>query len=161
MTNTDNKGVVRPVDEYTTTDFGLYMARPADHPRFSYLESWLLPRLSMRANIFHFVPGHRADQRLYIDIGQFSGPDEQGRWHAEDWYLDLVDRPGSPLQLVDVDELFEAHLAGHLRTDQCEKAVTTATSALAGAAADNDDVESWLADCGAPLTWRFGPRLVL
>ena len=37
-TNTDPKGFLREVDTYTETDFGLYMARGADHPRFGYLE---------------------------------------------------------------------------------------------------------------------------
>ena len=46
-TNTDPKGFLREVDTYTETDFGLYMARGADHPRFGYLESWLLPDLNL------------------------------------------------------------------------------------------------------------------
>ena len=82
MTNTDNKGFVRPVDRYEETAFGLYMSRTADHPRFSHLESWLLPALGLRANIFHFVDGHRTGQRLYLDIGRFQGPDTDGRWQV-------------------------------------------------------------------------------
>lgn len=145
MTNTDNKGFVREVEEYRVTDFGLYMSRPAPgHPRFDHLESWLLPALGLRANIFHFVPGHRTGQRLYLDIGRFSGPDTQGRWYAEDWYLDLVDIPGRPLELIDVDEIFEAHRAGLLDTDRCVEAVAIATRALAGAAAHGDDIQAWL-----------------
>lgn len=55
--NVDPKGYLREVDSYKVTDFGLYMARGANHPRFGYLESWLLPKLSLRANIFHFREG--------------------------------------------------------------------------------------------------------
>lgn len=159
MTNTDNKGFVRPVVEYRTTDYGLYMSRTADHPRFSHLESWLLPRLGLRASIFHFVDGYRTGQRLYLDVGEFSGPDRDGRWHATDWYLDLVDVPGKPLQLVDVDELFDAHAAGLLRRHDCVAAVEIATVALTGAAGRGDDVAQWLDDqVGEPLTWLDRPN---
>lgn len=153
MTNTDNKGFVRPVEEYRVTDYGLYMSRTADHPRFRHLETWLLPTLGLRANIFHFVDGYRDGQRLYLDIGAFSGPDADDRWHAVDWYLDLVDRPGEPLELIDVDELFAAHSAGLLSTGECEDAVRIATTALVGAA-QSGDVQQWLdRQVGERLRW--------
>lgn len=153
MTNTDNKGYVRPVDVYRATDYGLYMSRTADHPKFAHLESWLLPSLGLRANIFHFVDGHRSGQRLYLDVGEFTGPDGDGRWHAIDWYLDLVDRPGEPLELIDVDELFDAHAAGLMTTDECESAVQIATTTLVGAA-QLGDVQRWLDDRVADrMTW--------
>ncbi|MFW0793029.1 DUF402 domain-containing protein [Gordonia sp. CPCC 205515] len=155
MTNTDNKGFLRPVEHYEVTPHGLYMSRPADHPRFFHLESWLLPGLGLRANIFHFVAGHRDGQRLYLDVGKFSGPDDDGRWHAEDWYLDLVDVPGRPLELIDVDELFEAHAAGLLGTAESEEAVLIATRALVGAAEHQHDVQEWLdVATGARISWR-------
>ncbi len=101
----------------------------------------------MRANIFHYQGGYRADQRLYLDIGRFVGPDERGRWYAEDWYLDLVDVPGSPLELIDVDEIFEAHRCGLLDNTRCVEAVEIATRALVGgAAAHGNDVQAWLDD---------------
>lgn len=158
MTNTDNKGFVRPVERYEVTDFGLYMSRTADHPRFDHLESWLLPALGLRANIFHFVEGHRTGQRLYLDVGAFDGPDGGGRWHAVDWYLDLVDVPGAPLELIDVDELFAAHRAGLLTTDDCVAAVGIATRALAGAAEHGHDVDAWLdAAVGGRVFWLDRP----
>ncbi|ALG85062.1 DUF402 domain-containing protein [Gordonia phthalatica] len=153
MTNTDPKGFVRPVDEYRVTDYGLYMSRTADHPTFTHLESWLLPALGLRANIFHFVPGHRETQRLYIDVGEFTGPDEDDRWHAVDWYLDLVDNPGEPLELIDVDELFEAHAAQYISTADCEDAVRIAVTAMTGAAAAHG-VQEWLdKQIGEPMRW--------
>ncbi|WP_132991479.1 DUF402 domain-containing protein [Gordonia zhaorongruii] len=157
MTNTDNKGFVRPVDEYRETDFGLYMSRTADHPRFDRLELWLLPALGLRANIFHFVGGYRPEQRLYLDIGRFHGPDRSGRWHSVDWYLDLIDRPGRPLELVDVDELLQAHSAGLLTTGECEEAVAAAMHAISGAAAV-DNVQTWLDGAiGSRLSWLDRP----
>ncbi|MCR5977406.1 DUF402 domain-containing protein [Gordonia jinghuaiqii] len=155
MTNTDNKGFVREVDEYRVTDHGLYMSRPAPgHPRFDHLESWLLPALGLRANIFHFVDGHRTGQRLYLDIGEFWGPDPDDRWHAEDWYLDLVDVPGRPLELIDVDEILEAHRIGLLDTSRCVRAFDIASRALVGAAEQHHDVQSWL-DAAAGGQVRF------
>ncbi len=152
-TNTDNKGFVRPVVVYEETAFGLYMSRTADHPRFDHLESWLLPRLGLRASIFHFVDGHRTGQRLYLDVGRFSGPDEHGRWHSVDWYLDLVDVPGRPLELLDVDELLDAHRVGHLDLADATAAVRIATSTLAGVAATGHDVDRWFVEQGCPLRW--------
>ena len=154
MTNTDNKGFVRPVEIYRATDYGLYMSRTADHPRFSHLESWLLPSLGLRASIFHFVPGHRVGQRLYLDVGRFSGPDQDSRWHSVDWYLDLVDVPGTPLELIDIDELFEAQTAGLVTLAEAEEAVAIAARTLVGAAEHHHDVQSWLdAQVGERLTW--------
>ncbi|AZG43844.1 DUF402 domain-containing protein [Gordonia insulae] len=158
MTNTDNKGFVRPVERYEVSGHGLYMSRTADHPRFSHLESWLLPQLGLRANIFHFTPGHRDGQRLYLDVGRFTGPDDHGRWHAEDWYLDLVDVPGLPLHLIDVDELFEAHTAGLLGTAECEEAVAIATRALVGAAEHGHNVQGWLDEAAGGAVY-FRDRL--
>ncbi len=156
MTNTDNKGFVRPVELYRATPYGLYMSRTADHPRFHHLESWLLPVLGLRANIFHFTDGHRTGQRLYLDVGRFHGPDSRGRWHAVDWYLDLVDVPGTPLELIDVDELFDAHAAGLLTTAEATEATEIAVAALTGAAADGH-VQTWLeVTVGGRLDWRNG-----
>src|SRR5680860_434709 len=61
-TNTDPKGFVRPVDVYLRRPWGLYMARPADHRQFHYLESWLLPSVGLRASIFHFNEDFKRDQ---------------------------------------------------------------------------------------------------
>lgn len=152
-TNTDNKGFVRPVQTYRRTDYGLYMSRTADHPRFHHLETWLLPDLGLRANIFHFVPDHRTGQRLYLDVGEFTWPDAADRWYAHDWYLDLVDVEHRPLELIDIDEIFEAHTAGFLTTAQCERAVQIATRALTGAAR-HGGVQPWLdAEIGERMTW--------
>ncbi|MGZ8180120.1 DUF402 domain-containing protein [Williamsia sp. SKLECPSW1] len=155
-TNTDNKGVVRPVAVYRATSFGLYMSRTADHPRFHHLESWLMPALGLRASIFHFRDDHRSDQRLYLDVGRFVGPDDQGRWHSVDWYLDLVDHPGRPLELLDVDELLDAHRTGLLDLADATAAVEIAASTLAGVAATDHDLERWFAGKGCPLSWKDG-----
>ena len=80
MTNTDNKGFVRPVELYRETPYGLYMVRTADHPRFDRLESWLLPALGLRASRFHFLPHGDPGWRTYLDVGDFHGPDADGRW---------------------------------------------------------------------------------
>lgn len=154
MTNTDNKGFVRPVLEYRETDYGLYMSRTADHTRFSHLESWLLPALGLRANIFHFTEGYRAGQRLYLDVGRFHGPDAAGRWHAVDWYLDLIDVPPHHLRLIDVDELFDACSAGLVTVADAEAAVFAASRALGGAAEHGHRIQDWLdAQAGEPLAW--------
>ena len=82
-TNTDPKGYLREVDTFKVTDFGLYMARGANHPKFGYLESWLLPKLNLRANIFHFREGVEAEQDYYFDIAEI---DIEGKV----WRLSLI-----------------------------------------------------------------------
>jgi predicted RNA-binding protein associated with RNAse of E/G family len=109
----------------------------------------------LRANIFHYQGGYREGQRLYLDVGRFAGPDDDGRWHAEDWYLDLVDVPGTPPLLLDTDELLEAHREGLLDTAQCVEAVGIATRALVGAAEHGNDIQDWLdAAAGGAVAFR-------
>ena len=152
-TNTDPKGFVRSVDEYRLCPWGLYMARPTPgRVQFHYLESWLLPALGLRANVFHFNPGYEREQDHYLDVGAVTvGPD---RWQTEDHYLDLVVRTGRGTELVDVDELLEAHHHGLLSTEATEEALRTAFTAVAGLAAHGHDLNAWLLSTGVELVWR-------
>ena len=152
MTNTDPKGFVRPVDEYRRAPWGLYMARPADHERFHYLESWLLPALGLRATVFHFTPGHEQDQDHYVDIGEFTA--DGNVWRSEDHYLDLVVRTGRGTDLLDVDELLDARLAGLLDTRRAEAAVHRMAAAVDGIAAHGHDLLAWLSALGTPIAFR-------
>jgi len=152
-TNTDPKGIVRAVDVYTVEPWGLYMARPTPgRAQFHYMESWLLPSLGLRATVFHFNPGHELDQDYYLDVGQYT----PGRtaWHSVDHYLDLVVRTGRDTELLDVDELIEAHSTGLLDTATVEQAILTATTAIDGIAAHGHDLGRWLASIGMPIDWR-------
>lgn len=152
-TNTDPKGIVREVDEYRVQPWGLYMARPTPgRAQFHYLESWLLPDLGLRASVFHFTPGNERDQDFYLDIGRISvGPD---RWHTEDHYIDLVVRTGQGTELVDVDELFEAHAHGLVTTETAEAALRSAVTAVDGLAAHGHDLNAWLSSLDVHVTWR-------
>lgn len=151
MTNTDPKGFVRPVDEFRRESWGLYMARPADHVRFHYLESWLLPSMGLRVSVFHFTAGHEQDQDHYVDIGEFA--EDGPRWHAEDHYLDLVVRTRRGTELLDVDELLDAQRAGLLDARRAEDAVHRAVAAVDGIAAHGHDLLAWLDSIGLPLTF--------
>ena len=152
-TNTDPKGIVRDVDEYRLCPWGLYMARPTPgRTQFHYLESWLLPDLGLRANVFHFTPGHERDQDFYLDIGRISvGPD---RWESEDHYLDLVVRTGRGTELVDIDELLDAHAHGLVTTETAEAALLSAVTAVDGLAAHGHDLNAWLSGLDVHVTWR-------
>ncbi len=152
-TNTDLKGIVRAVDEYTVQPWGLYMARPTPgRAQFHYLESWLLPTLRLRTTVFHFNPGHVRDQDFYLDVGQFTPSDAV--WHAEDHYLDLVLRTGTGVELADVDELLTAVRHRLLSPEAAEQAVHTAVSTMDGLARNDYDLDRWLAGHGITLTWR-------
>lgn len=152
-TNTDPKGIVRTVDAYVEQPWGLYMARPTPgRDQFHYLESWLLPSLGLRASVFHFNPGHQRDQDYYLDVGPITVEDQV--WHAEDHYLDLVVHTGSGVELIDVDELFQAVQQGLLPPESAAAAVHTAAAAIDGLARHDYDLGSWLAGHEMTLTWR-------
>jgi predicted RNA-binding protein associated with RNAse of E/G family len=152
-TNTDPKGIVRAVDQYVVTPWGLYMARPTPgRAQFHYLESWLLPSLGLRANVFHFNPGYERPQDYYLDIGVITVDDTA--WHAEDHYLDLVVYAGDRTDLIDTDELFAAHRDGLLTTETAEAALQCVVGAVEGLARHDHDLNAWLSSEGMTLTWR-------
>ena len=152
-TNTDPKGIVRDVDEYVVRPWGLYLARPTPgRVQFHYLESWLLPRLGLRATVFHYNPGHERDHDYYLDVGEYTPG--QDIWHSEDHYLDIEVRTGSGALLADVDELLEAVRHGLLTPEVAERAVTRAVDAVDGLARHGYDLQRWLATKGMELGWR-------
>ncbi|RDH75520.1 DUF402 domain-containing protein [Mycolicibacterium moriokaense] len=154
-TNTDPKGIVRAVDEYTLKPWGLYMARPTPgRAQFHYLESWLLPSLGLRASIFHFNPGYEVDQDYYLDVGRFT-PGERV-WQSEDHYLDIVVRTGRGAELDDVDELLTAVRHGLLTPEVGENAVRSALDAIEGLSRHDYDLNRWLGAADMTLTWRAG-----
>ena len=129
------------------------MARPTPgRVQFHYLESWLLPGLGLRANVFHFNHGYERDQDFYLDVAAI----QQGarRWEAEDHYLDLVVRTGRGTELVDLDELLEAHRHGLLSSDTAQQALQSAITAVDGLAAHGHDLNAWLAGAGIELSWQ-------
>lgn len=151
-TNIDPKGFVRQVETYREEPWGLYMGRHADHPQFHYLESWILPDIGIRASIFHFTPGHERDQDHYIDIGTFTRGEHA--WRSEDHYLDLIVQTGRSTELLDVDELLEAHASGILDAQTSEQAMLIAARTIDGIAAHGHDLGAWLSSLGMPITWR-------
>ncbi|QIS11116.1 DUF402 domain-containing protein [Nocardia arthritidis] len=152
FTNTDAKGFVRPVERFHVEPWGLYMARCVDGPQFHYLESWLLPDLSIRATIAHRHAGDHHGRDYCLDIGEYTRI-EPKRWKAVDHYLDIEVQGGRRADLRGVDELLAAHAAGVVDTAQAHRAFERATAAMDGLAAHDHDVERWLAAQGIGLTW--------
>ncbi|MDY5784816.1 MULTISPECIES: DUF402 domain-containing protein [unclassified Corynebacterium] len=150
-TNTDPKGYQREVDTFRVTDFGLYMARGANHPKFGYLESWLLPDLGLRANIFHFREGVEEKQDFYFDVADI---DVEGDvWHTRDLYVDLVSLTGNPIDVLDIDELAAATSAGLISAEEAEKAIDVTLNAVEGITRHQDNAMEWLRTLGIELTW--------
>ena len=149
--NTDPKGFLRQVDVFTTTNFGLYMARGANHPRFGYLESWLLPSLGLRANIFHFREDIDVQQDFYFDVADITETD--GVWQTRDLYVDLVSLTGRPIEVLDIDELAAATSAGLITAEEAERAMEVTLNAVEGITRHGDDAMRWLSSLGIDLTW--------
>lgn len=149
--NTDPKGFLREVDVFTRTEFGLYMARGANHPRFGYLESWLLPDLGLRANIFHFREGMEAEQDYYFDVAEIHTTGDL--WNYRDLYVDLISVTGQPIDVLDIDELAAATSAGLITAAEAEAAIETTLAAVEGITRHQDDAMAWLSSQGIHLTW--------
>lgn len=152
-TNTDPKGFVRAVQEYRVEPFGLYMAREVvDHPRLAYLESWLLPGLGIRANDFWHHPGDQREWDTYIDIVDITVAGAV--WTTVDHYLDIGLRTGRGLDVLDVDELTAALLAGLIDADTAEGALLTTFRTAEGLAANGYHLSRWLTTRDITLTWQ-------
>jgi len=161
--NIDPKGFKRAVDTYTETDFGLYMARGADHPDFGYLESWLLPELNLRVSIFHFRDKDKSDSSTsgttrsdyYVDIVDIAvdTANDTSTWHTRDLYVDLSCVMGEPVDVLDIDELAASTSAGIITADEAERAIEATLTAVDGITRHDDNILEWLTSQGYPLTW--------
>lgn len=149
--NIDPKGFTRQVDTYSRTNFGLYMARGANHPRFGYLESWIIPSLNIRVSIFHFRPGVEEKQDYYIDI--ISASDDGNTISTRDLYIDLVSITGTPVEVLDIDEIAAANAAGMISAEETELAFQATLNAIDGITRNSDDVLAWLASLGMEISW--------
>jgi len=156
--NVDPKGYLREVDTYRVTDFGLYMARGANHPKFGYLESWLLPQLGLRANIFHFREGVNQRQDYYFDVADINV--DGAVWSTRDLYVDLISVTGEPIDVQDIDELAAATSAGLITAEDAERAIDTTLTAVEGITRHQDDPMRWLRTLGIELTWADSVELV-
>ena len=156
-TNTDPKGFLREVDTFKVTEFGLYMARGANHPEFGYLESWLLPDLGLRANIFHFREGSEREQDFYFDVAHIAV--DGAVWATRDLYVDLVSLTGNPIDVLDIDELAAATSAGLITAEESEKAIDVTLNAVEGITRHDDDAMQWLRTLGMDLTWADNVEL--
>ncbi|MEU7767209.1 DUF402 domain-containing protein [Nocardia sp. NPDC049190] len=152
LTNTDAKGFVRQVERFHVEPWGLYMARAVDGPSAHYLESWLLPGLSLRTTITRRNPAYHRARDYRLDIGEFTQVGAK-RWKSVDHYLGVVVRRGRSAELLGVDDLLAAHAAGLIDTALAHRAVEHATAVLDGLAAHDHCVEDWLLSRGITLTW--------
>jgi predicted RNA-binding protein associated with RNAse of E/G family len=155
-TNTDSKQLVREVDEYQVEPFGLYMARTMeDHPRASYVESWLLPELGLRVTDWIWKPGVARDQDFYLDIVDIERAET--RWRCIDYYLDIIVRTGEEAKVLDIDEFVIALRAQLMDDETAQRAMRTTYRALDGLARHGYDLPGWLREHGIALTWRKQP----
>ncbi|WP_313550497.1 DUF402 domain-containing protein, partial [Corynebacterium sp.] len=123
----------------------------ANHPKFGYLESWLLPQLGLRANIFHFRDGVEERQDFYIDVAEI---DRNGDvWTTRDLYVDLISNTGEPIDVQDIDELSAATSAGLITAEEAEKAIDATLTAVEGITRYGDNAMEWLRALGMELTW--------
>lgn len=170
--NIDPKGYERSVDAYelstaqsstTTPRPVLYMRRPTPgHPRFHYLESWLVPHLDIRLNKFHFFDGIEPTQDLYIDIAfiEIDDATTPPTWRTRDLYVDVVTHtPGASthekVQVLDLDELGEALLAGYISAEEARRALDS-TQRLLDGLHEHGCVADWLAAQG--VNWNESRR---
>lgn len=154
MTNTDPKGLVRVVDEYQVTPYGLYMSRAVvGHRKLAHFQSWLLPKQGLRVTRQSWHPGHERDFDFYVDV-VIVQPGERV-WRTVDLYLDLLVRTGRDVEVLDTDELTAAVRLGLLDAHRAQVALETTYRAVAGIAAHDYDIQRWLASDGVELAWSI------
>ena len=115
------------------------------------LESWLLPKLGLRANIFHFRDGVEEEQDFYFDVADIDVDGDV--WTTRDLYVDLVSNTGTPIDVLDIDELAAATSAGLITAEEAEKAIDVTLNAVEGITRHSDDPMEWLRTLGIELTW--------
>lgn len=155
--NIDPKGFHRQVDSFVhLSDNCLYMRRGMDHPKFGYLESYLLPDEGLRLSIYHFRPDIAQEHVRYLDIVNIDKP-EPGVWRTRDLYLDILARGNylnnHEIVVDDSDELAEALATGTITTKDGTWALEKAFAALTGISAHGGNIEEWLATLGYTITW--------
>jgi uncharacterized protein len=151
--NIDTKGVVRPVDEYRVTAFGLYMSRAiVDRASAHWIQSWLLPDLGLCVTDWWWNPGHERDQDFYLDVCEIAR--DGGRWVLTDHYLDILVRRDRDTRVIDVDEFVGAVACGVLDPAAAERAMQCAYRAVDGLAGHGHDLDAWLGALGIVLEWR-------
>ena len=127
------------------------MARGANHPNFGYLESWLIPDLHLRVNMFHYREDSDTPAGIYIDVADIRH--SQGVWETRDLYIDIFSHDGRPIDVLDIDELATATSAGLLSADEAERAIDVTLKAVEGITRYGDDPLAWLDSLGITLTW--------
>jgi predicted RNA-binding protein associated with RNAse of E/G family len=161
MSNTDNKGFRRPVDEYRQTGFGLYVARPMyGHSELKYMQSWLLPEFGLRVTHWDRWPGSPEREDVYIDIADID-PGFGSRtgaadpvWRVVDLYLDLHLYTGHAVEVVDTDELLAALDRGLIDAQTAQRALERVYRAVNGITRNGYSIEAWLVEQGVRLSWR-------
>lgn len=94
-----------PLDRLTRSGDTLYIgfAYP-NHPRFAFIEQWLLPAQSWIVNRFTRHPGARSfDGDWYVDLDRVTIDGDT--WLVHDHFLDVVVHEGRSYELLDADEL--------------------------------------------------------
>jgi uncharacterized protein len=154
--NIDTKGCARPVDEYRTTPFGLYMSRAmVNRPTAHWMESWLLPELGICVTDWWWNPGQARDQDFYLDICEIVRDGD--RWLLTDHYLDIVVRNRRGAEVVDIDEFVAAVGLGLIDPATAEAALDRSYRAVDGLAAHGHDLDAWLGELGITLSWKRRP----
>ena len=152
-TNTDPKGISRPVEVYCMEPFGLYLARGYQgHPSITAIESWLLPELGIRVTDWHWREGHERDQDFYLDIADITRDGDV--WRTEDHYLDIAVCSGRSSSVLDLDEYVAAISEGLLSAATAERALANSYRALDGLAANGHQLDAWLSGLGIALRWN-------
>jgi predicted RNA-binding protein associated with RNAse of E/G family len=88
-----------------------------DHPRFAFIEQWLLPERGWIVNRFTLYPGVRptlGDWYVDLDAVTTSGD----TWLVHDHFLDLIVHEGHGYELLDADELAEGIESDEIATHE-------------------------------------------
>jgi uncharacterized protein len=101
-----------------------------DHPRFAFIEQWLIPAQGWVVNRFTMHPHARPwGSDWYIDLDHVTVAGDT--WLVHDRFLDLVVHEGRGYELLDADELAEGMASGEITAAEVQSVLHSLHTACA------------------------------
>jgi predicted RNA-binding protein associated with RNAse of E/G family len=104
------------VELLSSSEHGVYYARPIDYELFWYQERWVLPGPGWVINRFAFHAQRNHGWDWYIEPEVIARDGDMLR--LQDGYLDIVIHEGARYHVLDADELAHGLAGGHIPLDE-------------------------------------------
>jgi predicted RNA-binding protein associated with RNAse of E/G family len=132
----------------SSSEHGVYYARPIDYELFWYQERWVLPDPGWVINRFAFHAA-RDQWEWYIEPEVISRDGDMLR--LQDGYLDIVVREGARYHVLDADELAHGIAEEHIPLDEAVSVMEAFNRLCEALRAHDCSVHALLRECAPTL----------